>query len=237
MVGSFDLDKVKPLVETYLATLPVGPVAESYQDLGIRPVQGVVKQEVHAGSEQKSFVSLIFTGPSTWSQLEADRFYMLVDILNIKIIDVLREKLSLIYGGGMGGTFERVPYGHYTIGGTLPCAPENVGKVVAATLVEIEKLQNERPQQDDIDKVKQNWRENDRISLRTNEHWLTRLDDAIVNHTDPSELLKLEKRIDTISASDLQQTAKRYFNLQNYVQMVLLPEKSPEKPTPELAGK
>ncbi|MBV8667037.1 MAG: insulinase family protein [Burkholderiaceae bacterium] len=229
IVGSFDLEKIKPLVATYLASLPVAPVEEKFKDVGLNPVTGVVKKEVHAGTEAKSVASLYFTGLQPWSQEEADRFYMLVDVLNIKIIDVLREKLSLIYSGGMSGTMERAPHGHYLIGGNLPCAPENVNKVIAALFAEIDKLQKEGPQQADIDKVKQNWRENYTIGLRTNKFWLDRMQFAILNGDDPTQFLNLEKRIDGITAKQLQEAAKRYFNQKNYVQMVLYPENYPQK--------
>jgi zinc protease len=225
VVGSFDTEKIKPLIATYLASLPSGEVVDNYRDLGIRPALGVVKKEVHAGTEPKSNVSLTFTGPAVYSQAEIDRFYMLVDVLNIRIIDVLREQMSLIYGGGMSGSFERKPYVHYSVNSFLPCAPENVDKVIAATFAEIEKLRNEGPQQADVDKVKQNWLENNRINMRTNGYWLRHLQDAILYGTDPAEFLHLEKRVDAISPTDLRDAAQHYFNVKNYVQVVLYPEK------------
>ncbi len=92
IVGSFDTEKIKPLIATYMASLPIGDIVVDYRDLDMRPVTGVVKKEVHAGAEPKSRISLTFTGPATYSLAEVDRFYMLIEVLNIKIIDILREK-------------------------------------------------------------------------------------------------------------------------------------------------
>ena len=50
MVGSFNVDAVKPLVARYLASLPAPDIATDYKDLGIRPVTGVVKKVVRTGS-------------------------------------------------------------------------------------------------------------------------------------------------------------------------------------------
>jgi zinc protease len=226
IVGSFELEKIKPLIATYLASLPTGVTTTTYKDLGLRPVSGVLKKDVHIGSEPKSSVKIAFTGPATYSLEENTRFYMLLDVMNLKIIDILREKLSLIYGGGMGGAFNRTPYEHYSIGVNLPCGPENVDKVIAALFAEIDKIKTDGPKQADIDKVKQQWLEQRKIDMRTNGHWLGYLQDAYLYGTDPANILTFEKRVNAVTAEQLRDAAKRYFNTQNYVQTVLYPEKS-----------
>jgi zinc protease len=151
---------------------------------------------------------------------------MLLDVMNLKIIDVLREKLSLIYGGGMSGAFNRTPYVNYSIGVNLPCGPENVDKVIAALFAEIDKVKTNGPQQSDIDKVKKEWLEARKIDMRTNGHWLGYLQDAYLYGTDPVNILTFEKRVNAVTADELKESAKRYFNTENYVQTVLYPAQS-----------
>lgn len=225
IVGSFDPAKIKPLLETYLASLPIHEVASKYVDLGIRPIEGVVKVEKRIGTEPKSIVSLTFTGPATYSVEENKRFLMMIEVMNIKIVDILREKLSLIYSGGMSGTINRIPYGNYRISVSLPCAPENVDKVIAATFAEIEKIKNEGPQQIDVDKVKQNWTKQYQIAMRTNYKWLASLKDAVLYGTNPEDILSEEKIINAIQPSEIKAVANHYFNTKNYVQAVMYPEK------------
>lgn len=223
-VGSFAVEAIKPLLARYLASLPTPDVPAQYVDLGIRPVTGVVKQVVHAGSEPKSTVSMTFTGEAAYSQEEALRLQALVDVLNIRIIDVLREKLTLIYGGGMGGGLVPVPYGHYQLSLTLPCAPENSEKVVAAALGEIQKLQDIGVDAADLEKVKTNSHLAHRKLLRENNYWLGRLAAATLYGLDATALLDYDRQIDAITPADLQATAQRYLRRDNYVQVVLLPE-------------
>jgi len=225
MVGSFEIDKIKPLIATYLASLPTQDIVSKYQDLGIRPVTGIVKKEVRIGSEPKSTVSLAFTGLANYSVEENKRFYMLLEVMNLKMIDILREKLSLIYSGGMSGSLNRIPYESYRINVNLPCAPENVEKVIAATFVEIEKIKNEGPQLSDLDKVKQNWIKQYRIAMRTNNKWLASLKDAVLYGTNPADILSEEKVINEITPEQIKAAAIRYFNTGNYVQAVMYPEK------------
>lgn len=227
LVGSFEPEKIKPLIASYLASLPTGELATHYRDLGIRPVTGVVKQEVRSGSEQKSQVALIFTGPAAYSRAENTRFHALLEVLNLRITDELREKLTLIYGGGMHGGLERVPYGHYQIAASLPCGPENVEKVIAATLAEIQKIKDNGPQSSDLDKVKQNWQKEHQIAMRTNAYWRDYLHSASLYGDDPADILSVEQRLAAITPAELQDAARRYFNLENYLQTVLYPKDRP----------
>jgi zinc protease len=223
IVGSFEVEKIKPLIATYLAALPVAPVDTHYRDLGIRPITGVVKKDIRVGTEPKSDVTLTFTGPANYSLAENTRFYMMIELMNIKIIDNLRGKMSLIYGGGMSGAFERVPYENYRIGVNLPCGPENVDKVVTALFGEVDKIKQDGPQPADLEKVKRALLEQRRIDMRTNSHWLTYLQDATLYGTDPTNILTYEKRINDVTPDDIREAARRYINTANYVQAVQNP--------------
>ena len=145
MAGSFDIAKIKPLLATYLGSLPTPDIAVDWRDVGLRPVTGVVKRAVYSGSEPKSAISLTFTGKAEFSQREQMRMQALVEVLNLRIIEVLREKLSLIYGGSAGGTLSRIPEGGYSLALNLPTGPESVDKVLAATFEEFERLKREGP--------------------------------------------------------------------------------------------
>ena len=229
-VGSFDPAAIKPLVATYLGSLPTPDIPTAYRDLGIRPVSGVVKREVKSGTEDRSTVSLTFTGPGDVSELEELRLSALTEVMNIRIIDVLREKLGLIYGGGMEGSMTRIPYSHYTIGVTLPTGPDNVDKVLTATFAEIERMRTEGPSQTDLDKVKTNWLQTYRKSLQENTYWLAALQTSLTEGTDPGTILTFDREVQKLTVDDVKRAAQRYLNTENYVQVVLNPEsKSDDK--------
>jgi zinc protease len=226
LVGSFKTDEIKPLIATYLASLPTTDIPLGYRDLNIRPVAGVVKKEVHVGSEPKSQVTIVFSGPADYSKEENMRFQALIEIMNIRVVDILREKLTLIYGGGLGGVIDRIPYQNYRLSASFPCGPENVDKVVAAAFAEFEKMKQQGPTVEELNKVKLNWVTNQKIAIRTNEQWLSYLQDATLYHTDPADILTLEQRTNALTLDDIKQAANRYLNTANYVQVVLYPEQA-----------
>ncbi|SHM24076.1 zinc protease [Duganella sacchari] len=225
IVGSFDVAKIKPLIATYLASLPVGEIPVAFKDEGVRPIKGVVKKEVHAGSEPKSTISLSFTGEVVYSRAERMRLQALVEVMNLKLIETLREKMGAMYSGGMNGSMSRIPYGNYTINASLPCAPENVDKVLAATFAEIDKIKQGGAEEADLNKVKASWIKNYRKGMRENGYWMASLQNAFFNNNNPEDILAYESRVNALTAADLKEAAQRYFDTDNYLQVVLYPEK------------
>ena len=224
LVGDFDVARITPLVTAYLGTLPTPDLPVAYRDSGLRFAKGVIRKDVLAGTEPKATVSLTFSGPATWSQAESLRMSALIQVMNLRIVEVLREKLSLIYSGGMGGALVKIPYQHYMISATLPTGPDNVDKVVAAMFAEIERMKTQGPDQADLDKYKRNTRLNLQRYQRENGYWLNGIQGALFDGTDPHRLLTIGDEVEALTPADLQAAARRYFDTDNYVQMVLKPE-------------
>jgi zinc protease len=225
IVGSFDMAKMKELVASYLGTLPSGNSIAGLKDLGIRPVKGVVKKEVRKGTEEKSIVTLIFPGEAVYSTAENMKLQALLDILNIKMIETLREDMSGVYGAGIKGQLNKNPYGHYLITATIPCGPENVDALTKATLAEIQKIKDKGPTESDLGKVKETWIKKYREELKDNGYWLSKLMQTTEAGTDPAEILTGETRINAITVKEIKEAANKYFDVKNYVQVVLNPEK------------
>jgi zinc protease len=222
-VGSFDLNKMKELVATYLGSLPSTGSSGTYRDLGIRPVKGVVKKEVYKGTEQKSFITIQFNGETQFSDDANLKLQMMIEVLNIKLIETLREELSGVYGAGARGSMSKIPYSNYSITVSMPCGPENVDKLIKATFAEIQKLKD-GPQEADLAKVKETTIKQYREDLKDNNYWLSKLQGVVDNGSNPADILTGEKRVNAVTIKDVQEAANKYFNMNNYLQVVLYPE-------------
>ena len=223
-VGKFDLPALKSLCETYLASLPSTGQTSTFRDVGLRPVKGVVKKDVYRGKEPKSFIAMQFTGETEFSENDQLKMNMLVELMNIKLIEKLREDLGGMYSGGMNGSLSKYPYANYTIGSSVPCGPENVDKLVKATWEEINKVKA-GPSDTDLNKVKEAMKKTYLESMKDNGYWRSRLQQCVELGFDPANILTLEKRLDAITTKDIQAAAQKFFNEKNYLQVVLYPEK------------
>ena len=223
--GSFELTKVKQLITTYLGSLPSSTATSSFKDIGVRPVKGVIKKEVRKGTEPKSYVTIIFTGEAPYSDEAQLKLQVLTEVINIKLLENLREDLSGIYGGGMHGSLGKNPYNSYSISVSFPCGPENVDKLIKATWDEIQKIKTKGPAESDLNKVKETSIKQYFENVKDNSYWLAKLQQYVELGSNPADILTGEKRISVITVKDIKEAANTYLNEKNYVQVVLYPEK------------
>jgi zinc protease len=223
LVGSFDIAKIKPLIETYIASLPATSAREKCKDLGIRPPKGKVEKVIYKGTDQKSSVNLTFTNSIKFTSKDEYLLKSLNDVLTIKFMENLREKKSGVYGVRSGGRFVHFPYENYVEQITFQCAPENVETLIAAALDEIEKVKNNGVEEKDLNKVKLAQKNELEMNLKTNAYWINELTVNLINGVKTSEGKDEAEQINQLSSKDLQQFAKKIFGA-NYCRFELYPE-------------
>ena len=168
---------------------------------------------------------MAFTGEAPYSDEANLKLQALIEVLNIKLIESLREDLSGIYGGGMRGSLNKNPYNNYSINVSLPCGPENVDKLIKATMDEIQKIKDAGPIEADLNKVKETWLKQYQEDMKDNSYWLSKLQQSVENGSSAGDVLRVEKRINALTTKDVKEAANLYFNTKNYLQVVLYPEK------------
>jgi zinc protease len=223
-VGNVDLEKSRPLIEKYLGSLPGTPVDHHFKDNGVRPVKGVVEANIKKGKDPKSLIVALWSGETEYNREENLAFKALIEALNIEVIEKLREDLGGMYSGGLNGEIARRPYVHYSVSANIPCGPENVNKLTAALFEIIRNAQEKGIQQKDLDKVKETWKKKYQDNLQNNGAWLDVLSSAFINQENPEDFLNYEQRVDALTVQDLQNAAKKFFNMNNYIKVVLYPE-------------
>ncbi|MBS1974729.1 MAG: insulinase family protein, partial [Bacteroidetes bacterium] len=224
-VGNIDLVQAKPLLEAYLGSLPASEKENKFTDVGLRPVKGVVDASIKKGAEKQSLVTVIFNGEAPYSEEEALKLKALTDLLTIKIIEKLREDMSGIYGGGMHSSFEKRPYNHYSASLSFPCGPENVDKLVHAAFGIIKDVQEKGAEEKDLEKVKETMKKQNEDAMKENQYWLDGLSSAWIEREDPNWILQYAKKVGALSLQDIQEAAKKYLDMKNYIKVVLYPEK------------
>jgi zinc protease len=151
-------------------------------------------------------------------------FQALLDVLNISIIEKLREELGGMYSGGLRGAIQKRPYVHYSVSASIPTGPDNVDKLTNALLTIIKNAQEKGVEQKDLDKVKETWKKHYRSQLQENNYWLDNLSRAFIDQVDPENILDYEQKVDQLTVGDLQKAAQKFLAMDNYVKAVLYPE-------------
>lgn len=226
IVGSFKIDSILPLLETYVGSLPSSGKHFERIDNKVRPIKGDKQLQVNKGKEEKSLILNFYTGEVPYSEDLELKAQAISEILNIRIIEELREKIQGIYGGGIYGGLEKYPYANYSFVLQLPCGPEKVDTLLKAAKQEIASLLKKGPEQKYLDKVKKSWLEQHKVSLKENGFWLDNLQQLQSEKSDPKYLLQYEQLVQKLTVQDLQTAAKTLFDGKNLFSAVLMPEGS-----------
>jgi zinc protease len=224
-VGSFELEKIKPLVEQYLASLPSQNRKESWRDVGIIPPKGVINKEVYRGVEPKSSVMIQFSGPFEWTQQNRYDFGSLLELVNIRLREVIREEKSGTYGIRAYGAPSLYPRKEYNISVSWGCDPVRVNELVNTVMQQLDSLKIRKIDQVYVDKVKEIQRRNQEVSKKENRYWLSNFRAYYANGEDPQNILAFDKLIENLSTDAIQTAATKYFDTKNMVKVVLFPEK------------
>ena len=225
-VGNFSEDKIKPLVETYLGSLPSINRNENWKNLEINPPVGVISKEVKKGIAPKSMVNITFTGPYKWGYQNNYDLQSMKDVLDIKLRENIREEKGGTYGVWVQATGQKYPDQEYNISLTFGCSPKRVNELVKAVFQTIDSLKNIPVGDIYLTKVKETQRRQKEVELKENNYWLNTIYRYNFYNMDFSEFNKEDERINNFSKEDIMKTAKKYFNMKNYVKVVLYPKNS-----------
>jgi zinc protease len=226
--GSFDPDSIRPLVETYLGSLPSSGREENWKDININAPEGIIKKTVQRGIEEKSRISLNFTGTHEWSLENNYALNSMASVLRIKLREILREDLSGTYGVRISSSASLYPKEEYHIGISFGCAPGRTEELTSTVFEVIDSLKNFRVEQTYINKVKEAQRRSFETNLEQNRFWLSNLVWYTFIGRDPGLILKYPELINMLDTEMILEAAGKFFNVANYVQVVLEPALSIE---------
>jgi zinc protease len=223
-VGAFDTDSILPLVETYIASLPSAGRVEQPRDTGMRPVRGVVEKVVRRGVEPKSQTRITFTG--AFDNTPQDRLSMalLVEVLDMKLRDVLREDLGGTYGVSVSHAVQRFPEGRYSLSIAFGAAPDRLEELVATVFTVLESVKAGGPDATALANVREQQRRAFETNVRRNEYWLSLLLRQSETGEPAADALAFPQRLDAVTAAQVQDAARRYLDTENYVRVSLVPE-------------
>jgi zinc protease len=224
LVGNVDGSTCKPLLEKYIGSLPGKGRKESWVDLGIKPPKGQVKKTVKKGLEPKARVTLTFHGKFDWSYQERFDLDAMVRVLRIKLRESMREDMGGVYGVGVRAAPRKYPNGAYSLKISWGCAPESVDALIAAAIKEIKTLQTEGPVAGDLEKVRKMLSRERETNLESNRWWMSAITQYYRHGDDPNIILDHAKYVEGLNGEAVKISANKYFNLDQYIQMVLLPE-------------
>jgi len=223
-VGTFDLETMRPLVERYLASLPSIDREETWRDVGIRHVEGVVVDEVHAGIEPQSQTRFYFTGPFDYERQPRTTIRAMGLLLQNRLRDVLREDLGGTYSVGVSSSYAWQPIDNYTVTIGFGSDPERADELADVVFAEIEKLKESPPEESEVADVRENFVRTFETDIESNSWWMSQIGYRYQRGETLDDLPSYPETVHALTPAMIQEAARQYFNMDNYVRLTLLPE-------------
>jgi zinc protease len=237
IVGNFELETIRPLVEKWLGGLPAIDRENQWLDVGVEAPDGVVEFDVHKGIEQKSSVRIVFHGPAEWSPLNQHLLGSTAEVMRIRLREVLREDMGGVYGVSVYGGISRYPKQEYSFTVSFGCDPERATELAQAVFDEIETLKKDGPGNDYIDKVRESQTRSRETNLERNGFWASTLLWHERNELDLLEILRYDELVAAVTGDSILEAARRYLDDERYVHGVLYPEEAAaDEELPEAAA-
>jgi zinc protease len=223
IVGNFELDSIKPYVETYLASLPSGNIKQKSKDIKLRYTQGN-NETFYKGQEDKAEVHLRYTGKFDFSIRKKDLLSALSHVIRLRLYEELRENRGGVYGVRVASYASEIPYNWYRHSIDFTTSPDDVEELIKAVHSELDKIRKEGVTEADLHKVKEALRLRGKEGLDYNSYWSMKLKEVYRYDLDPSSIPDFNCFADELNSNELQELAKEYLTEANYSQFVLLPE-------------
>ena len=228
-VGSFTLDAMRPLVETYIASLPATHGRETWRDQGVTPPTEVVETTVRKGIAPKSEVAIVFSGPFEFTPSSRLALQTATVLLQSRLSETIREQLGATYAISAESDTNRYPRPEYRVTIDWTCDPAQVENLVQRVLQEVTAVRETQLTEEQMVRIRGYLqRELDRNS-QENGYVLNQ----ILRHYETGEPLSQDvvseraAEIKALTADAVARAAVRYLDPAHYVRVTLMPDTVP----------
>ncbi len=224
IVGSFNPDSLKPLVEKYIGGISASSKKEKARDFGERTIRGNINKTFYKGNEPKSSVQLVWSGETPYTRKNRFETYALSNLLNIKLRENLREEKGGVYGVGISPYLEPFPVPRYQFNCRFSCAPDNVDTLINAALSEINDVKKNGCNDLNLGKVKETLLKERELQLKENTFWLNYISNADFYGEQLSDIDQYNKWVNALTSADFKRIATTYLNEKELKRFVLKPQ-------------
>lgn len=224
-VGNIDLAVLKPLAEQWLGSLPSSGRKETPRDVGPKQFTGTIDKQVRKGIAPQSQTALLLAGVGPWSREEAYVLSSLGELLEMRLLDRLRESLGGTYSVNVSTGFSRRPRQEWQVVISYGSAPEKADTMFAAVQQELDSLRRVPPTAAEVERVREQQRRELEVARKQNGYWVGAIRSRAENGDPLDAIGGEEQQFASLTPEKLAAAAKRYLNEANRARFVLLPEK------------
>ena len=222
IVGDFDINAIKPLIEKYIGSIPKGKAAPSWIDRKEYLAEGAVKNVFEAKMQTpKSTVINVYSAPvkydaATMAALDAAEY-----ILDIRYVNSLREDEGGTYGAHTSASVEKYPQEIAMIQTSFDCRPSACDKLRDLAKQGIKSLAEEGPTAEEANAAILNLQKKLPENRISNAYWRSNIEDFYEYGFDYDK--EYEAAVAALDAAKIQAAVKALLDAGNFIEVVMTP--------------
>lgn len=222
LVGSIDIEQMKPLIARYLGGLPAAGRRESFADRRMRIRKGEITNEF-ARQQQTPMATVMFLyhGKCRYDLHNLMAASFVQQALNLVYTEEIREKEGGSYGVSCQAALNRYPRQELTLQIQFQTDPEPSKRERLEGIVrqQLRRMAEEGPSAAHMQKIKEYLHKSYRDAQRENGYWLSQLHAYFYTGIDATA--GYEALIDAMTARDIQQFLRRLLRQRNCIRVVM----------------
>lgn len=221
--GKVNPDEVKPLIEKYIASLPVVKRKDVFKDDGVRPPKGkVINDFQHENKTPRTTVYVDYNGMCEYTATDLLYMATIRHILELRYIEAIREEKGGSYGVRVSAQMKRLPYPNFYLDMMFDTDPKLADDLKAIVHREIEKIIKDGPTEVDLQKAKEFFLKQRQEDLKENTWWYnTPLTEFYFNKVDLVN--GYEERVKGLTVKAIKDYAAKTLNQGNTIDVVMRP--------------
>lgn len=228
IVGNFDIDTVKPLVEKYVGSLPKGKKATHWVDRNVDLSKDNKVNDFKVDMQTpKSTVLQVLRSDIPYSRANSVAASALNYILDMVYVETLREEEGGTYGASVSVSLQRRPKEVGVVEIYFDTNPSSADKLREIALEGIRKIAENGPSEEQFSKTVKNLEKNIPERKITNSYWMSALTNWVEFGEDMVE--EYEAAVKALTPADIQALASTFVNDSNKVELVMRPGKTAER--------
>ncbi len=206
-VGNIDPQTFEPLVAQYLGGMKAKKNKETWQDKGL----DIVKKDhfchyAKTMENPKVTCYMFYNGKMEYNEKNIMTMELLNDILDIVYTEKIREDEGGTYGVGTNGRLDNIPEGSYVMMIGFETNKEMYEKLMGIAKTELERIGNEGPREQDLQKVKEYKLKKHAEDMESNRYWMSAIQD---NVRDGINIMKgYDELVNSITGEDIAKMVK-----------------------------
>ena len=222
-VGNINPEEAKPLIETYIGSLPTVKRTENFEDIKLDIRKGEYKKVFNKQMETPmATVAVIASGNCEYTLKNELLMSYLSRTLDMVYLEEVREKEGGTYGVQTIGQLSRYPKDEAILQIVFNTDPVKREMLMGIIMNELQRVSKEGPKEEHFVKVKEGLLKQYAVNIKENSYWLSMLNGYYWYNEDLDS--NFEKIANEITIKDVQEFAKKLFDQGNLIEVSMTAE-------------